>query len=122
MKNLPEKTIFSLIHIYNITLRLSYFPITRKSLVIVTIFKPGKPPKNLSSYRLISLLPVLDKILEKILLKRLSYITAKNKNIPNFKFGFRANYSTTHQLHWISDTILTALESKKYCAGVFLVI
>ncbi|VVC25876.1 Reverse transcriptase domain [Cinara cedri] len=51
--------------------------------------------------------------------KRLSVITNENKNLPNFQFGFRANHSTTHQLHRI-DTISTALETKKYCTGVFL--
>lgn len=40
--------------------------------------------------------------------------------MPNFQFGFRANHSTTHQLHRVADTISTTLETKKYCAGVFL--
>lgn len=120
IKNLPPKTIIALTHIYNATLRLSYFPTTWKSSVIVTILKPSKPPENPSSYRPISLLPVLGKILEKILLKRLSLITEQNKNLPNFQFGFRTNHSTTHQLHRVTDAISTALETKKYCAGVFL--
>uniref|UniRef100_A0A2S2Q352 Putative RNA-directed DNA polymerase n=1 Tax=Sipha flava TaxID=143950 RepID=A0A2S2Q352_9HEMI len=120
IKNLPAKTIIFLAHIYNATLRLSYFPSTWKSSVIVTILKPGKPPKHPSSYRPISLLQVLGKILEKILLKRLSHITTVNKNIPNFQFGFRTNHSRIHQLHRVTDTISTALETKKYCAGLFL--
>ncbi|KAL4120060.1 hypothetical protein QTP88_012803 [Uroleucon formosanum] len=120
IKNLPAKTIIYLTHIYNATLRLSYFPTTWKSSVIITILKPGKPPENPSSYRPISLLPVLGKVLEKILLKRVSVITNENKNLPNFRFGFRASHSTTHQLHRLADTISTALETKKYCAGVFL--
>lgn len=120
IKNLPAKTIIHLTHIYNATLRLSYFPTTWKSSAIVTILKPGKPPKNPSSYRPMSLLPVLGKILEKILLKRLSAIINESKNLPNFQFGVRANHSTIHQLHRVADTISTALETKKYCAGVFL--
>ncbi|KAL4111836.1 hypothetical protein QTP88_015719 [Uroleucon formosanum] len=60
IKNLPAKTIIFLAHIYNATLRLSYFPTTWKSSVIVTILKSGKPPEHPSSYRPISLLPVLE--------------------------------------------------------------
>jgi hypothetical protein len=63
---------------------------------------------------------VLGKILEKILLKHLSHITTVNKNIPNFQFGFCTNHSTIHQLHRVTDTISTALETKKHCAGLFL--
>jgi len=96
IKNLPAKTIIHLTHIYNATFRLSYFPTTWKSSVIVTILKPGKPLENPFSYRPISFLPVFGKILEKILLKHLSVITNENKNLPNFQFGFRANHSTTH--------------------------
>jgi len=43
-----------------------------------------------------------------------------NNSIPNFQFGFRSLHATTHQLHRVVDTISTALETKKYCAGVFL--
>lgn len=76
--------------------------------------------QNPSLYQPISLQPVLGKILEKILLKRFSHITEENKNLPNFQFGFRINHFTTHQLYRVTDTIATALETKKYYAGVLL--
>jgi len=120
VKNLPTKIIVHLSHIYNAALRLSYFPTTWKSSVIVTVLKPGKPPEQPSSYRPISLLPVLGKILEKVILKRITTIAQLNNRIPNFQFGFRSLHATTHQLHRVVDTISTALETKKYCAGVFL--
>jgi len=120
VKNLPTKIIVHLSHIYNAALRLSYFPTTWKSSVIVTVLKPGKPPEQPSSYWPISLLTVLGKILEKVILKRITTIAQLNNRIPNFQFGFRSLHATTHQLHRVVDTISTALETKKYCAGVFL--
>lgn len=120
VKNLPPKVIVHLTHIYNAALRLSYFPTTWKSSVIVTVLKPGKPPENPTSYRPISLLPVLGKILEKIILKRITTIAQATNSIPNFQFGFRSHHATTHQLHRVADIISSALETKKYCAGVFL--
>jgi hypothetical protein len=66
------------------------------------------------------LLPVLGKILEKIILKLITIIAQSKNSIPNFQFGFRAHHATTHQLHRVADTISATLETKKYCAGVFL--
>ncbi|VVC34312.1 Endonuclease/exonuclease/phosphatase,Reverse transcriptase domain,Zinc finger, CCHC-type, partial [Cinara cedri] len=120
VENLPTKAIIHLTHIYNAALRLLYFPTTWKSCVIVIFLKPGKPPENSSSYRLISLLPVLGKIIEKIILKRITTLAQANNSIPNFQSGFRSHLVTTHQLHWVADIISKALETKQYCAGVFL--
>jgi len=120
VENLPRKAIVHLTHIYDAALRLSYFPTTWIASVIVTALKPGKPPENSSSYRPISLLPVLSKILEKIILKRIATIAQSKNSIPNFQFGFRAHHATTHQLHRFADTISAALETKKYYADVFL--
>jgi len=107
-----------LTHLYNTALRLSYFPNTWKALIIINVLKPGKPQENPSSYRPISLFPILGKIFEKLLLSRLT-IFAVNK-IPDFQFGFRSKHATTHQLHRVTDIIILVLETKKYYTGVFL--
>lgn len=96
-------------------LRVSYYPLTWKFSEIILIPKPNKHPDKVTSNRLISLLPTLSKIFEKILLKRL--IT---KIIPNTQFGFRHKHSTIHQLHKVTDTISSSLKKKHYCAAVFL--
>ena len=80
------------------------------------IKKPGKPPTEKESYRPISLLPVIAKLLEKILLKRIKpYV-----DIPNFQFGFRTNHSTVEQIHRVVTNIERALEERKYCAAIFI--
>uniref|UniRef100_A0A2S2RA39 Putative RNA-directed DNA polymerase n=1 Tax=Sipha flava TaxID=143950 RepID=A0A2S2RA39_9HEMI len=83
IKHLPKKAILFLTYIYNNILRLSYIPSTWKYSVIILIHKPGKPPDQPSSYRLISLLPTFSKILEKIILKRIYPILNNKKIIPN---------------------------------------
>jgi hypothetical protein len=40
-------------------------------LLTILIFKPGKPPNELTSYWPISFLPIISKVFEKLLLKRL---------------------------------------------------
>jgi len=120
IKNLPPKSIIWLTYIFNALLRLSYFPPTWKNSIIITILKPGKPSNNPSSYRPISLLPAFGKMFEKIILKRLMPIVQNENILPDIQFGFRSRHSTTHQLHRVTDFVSSALESKKYCSGVFL--
>ena len=50
------------------------------------ILKPGKPTDMASSYRLLSLLPILSK--ETLLLKRIQPIIDEKKG-PDHQFGFR---------------------------------
>ena len=84
------------------------------------IAKPGKPPSEISSYRPISLLGILSKLLEKFLLNRLKLIIARNNLMPSHQFGFREHHSTVVQIYWITETIEKALESKKDCPAIYL--
>lgn len=120
LKHLPKKTILYLTFIFNSMLRLSYFPAIWKLSIVILILKPGKPPNIATSYRPISLLPVLGKLFEKIVLKRLRPIIEIQKVIPNAQFGFRANHSTIQQVHRIVDKISSSFENKNYCPAVFL--
>ena len=101
-------------------LRLSYFPAIWKLSIIILIHKPNKPTNAASSYRPISLLPVLAKLFEKLLLKRIRPIINSQNIIPNAQFGFRARHSTIQQVHRLVDEIASSFENKKYCPGVFL--
>jgi hypothetical protein len=69
------------------------------------IAKPGKTPSEVTSYRPISLLPLLSKILEKIILKRLTPTLTVNKVIPLHEFGFRPKHGTIQQVHRIKHRI-----------------
>jgi len=81
---------------------------------------PGKPPHEAASYRPISLLPVIIKLFEKLLIKRLKPIIETKTLIPNHQFGFRSKHSTIDQVHSITNIIENALEEKKVCSAIFL--
>jgi hypothetical protein len=55
----------------------------------ILILKPGKPPNELTSYWPIGLLPIVSKVCERLLLKRLLKMVENNGFIPNHQFGFR---------------------------------
>uniref|UniRef100_A0A2H8TKI9 Putative RNA-directed DNA polymerase from transposon X-element n=1 Tax=Melanaphis sacchari TaxID=742174 RepID=A0A2H8TKI9_9HEMI len=117
---LPKRAIILLTVLFNAALRLTYFPLLWKFSIIILFHKPKKPPDLPSSYRPISLLPFFAKIFERLILKRILPCIYSSNVLPNTQFGFRANHSTTHQLHRLVDAISFSLEKKKYCSCVFL--
>jgi hypothetical protein len=82
--------------------------------------KPGKPPHEAASFSPISLLPVMSKLFEKLLIKRLKPIIERKNLIPNHQFGFRSKHSTIDQVHRITNIIEIALEEKKVCSAILL--
>jgi hypothetical protein len=58
-----------LTQLFNAILLKVYFPAKWKVAEIILILKPGKPPNEVTSYWPISLLPIVSKVFEKLLLK-----------------------------------------------------
>jgi len=84
------------------------------------IIKPGKIPNDITSYSLISLPPILSKILENILLKRLTPIVDERELIPSHQFGFRKEHRTIEQAHRLDYKTNDDLEGKRYCSAAFI--
>lgn len=120
VKAIPEKGLRKLVQIINAAFRLKYVPRQWKVAEVIMIPKPGKPANDKKSYRPISLLPVISKIFEKLLLKRLKPIIEERCLIPPHQFGFREKHSTIEQVHRITDVIEDTLENKNICSGIFL--
>jgi hypothetical protein len=120
LKRLPRKAIIRITRIINATFRTRYIPIIWKIAEVLMILKPGKPPNKVDSCRPISLLPIMSKLFEKLLLLRLQSVITKKNLIPNHQFGFRKQHSTLEQVHRIIEAIEQAREGKKICTAVFL--
>ena len=67
-----------------------------------------------------SLLPVISKILEKILYERLFSFSNGASFFYQHQFGSRKNHFTNNALSIIIEYIARAFEDKKYAMGVFL--
>lgn len=120
LKELPKKGLMKLVYVINSILRIGCWPKALKVAQIIMISKPGKDPTLASSYRPISLLPIISKMIEKLLLKRLHTDMDQQNWIPAHQFGFRQSHSTIQQCHRIADRIHHTLENKEYCPAVFL--
>lgn len=118
LKAFPRKTLVFLTQIYNAMLRLAYFPQRWKHANIVMVPKPEKIKENPTNYRPISLLPLLSKIFERLLLPEL--LQYLSHLIPDSQFGFRQSHSCPQQLHRVVDSILDTYEKKEVCMGLFL--
>ena len=82
--------------------------------------KPAKDPHKVTSYRPISLLLTMSRILEKIMLRRIKTIIMERKLIPNHQFGFRNKQVAIQQVYRLVNKIITSLENKTYCTAAFL--
>ena len=120
LKQLPKKGIIKLTTIINAAIRLKYVPQLWKFAEVIMVPKPGKPPNDISSYRPISLLPVMSKLFEKIFLKQIKSIIERRNLIPSHQFGFRDKHSTIDQVHRITNIIEKSLEEKQTCSTIFL--
>ena len=120
IKNLPEKGFEYLKFIINSCLKLNHFPKVWKHAKVIPIPKPGKPANELSSYRPISLLSSISKILERVLLNRINEHLEDNNIIPTQQCGFRTGRSTSHQLIKVIKTAKENLNNKKSTGMIFL--
>ena len=88
-----------------------------KTVKVVPVFKKDSK-LDYSNYHPISLLSNIEKILEKLMYKRL-YTFLNKKVIYNLLFGFRQQYSTPHVLINIAENIRKAPDDKNIGCWVF---
>ena len=105
LKQLQDAGLQAITLLFNSILRTGHFPGQWKVSQIIPILKPGKPPEEVTSYRPISLLPVLSKLFEKLLVTRIKPLLHTKQIIPDHQFGFRRKHATTEQVHRIVNII-----------------
>ena len=120
LKSLPASTILEIAILYNAVFHLRHFPIPWKTVKIIPIHKPGKSKRLPTSYRRISLLNTLSKILERLILNRILDHVEERDLLNSDQFRLRKFHSTTQQLCKITDAILTNLNNKQFTAIVSL--
>lgn len=120
IKELPEIALVKLQCIVNACFRLRYVPRHWKIAEVIVIPKPGKPTSDVSSYRPISLLPVMSKVFERLFLARLDRVIDARELIPKHQFGFRKKHSTIDQVHRLTNLVERTYERNEVCSAIFL--
>lgn len=103
----------------NKCLTIGYFPVIWKQATVVVLRKPGKGDyTNPKAYRPIGLLPVLGKVLEKILVARMKWHIVPR--ISTRQYGFMPQKSTEDALYNLVHRIKGLIELKKLVTLVSL--
>ena len=105
--------------VFNTSFSMGIVPESLKLAKIIPVFKKGSQT-SLSNYRPISLLSIFDKLLEKLMYKRLLDFIEKRNIFYNKQFGFRSNHSTDHAILSIIDKIQKAIDERNFSCGLFL--
>ena len=95
------------------------YPNSLKTARITPIYKRGSK-KLIENYRPISVLPIVNKIFEKLILKRLSSFLEVNNIICSNQHGFRSGCSTDTASLDLVKYLIPAFTNKTYSLCVFL--
>ena len=95
------------------------FPSFLKIAKVIPIHKKQSKVEY-TNYRPISLLSNNEKIIEKLMYKRLSDFLDTNNLIYSLQFGFRQKHSTTHALINLSESIRQTLDEGSFGCGIFV--
>ena len=109
LKNLGTKALAYLCETLNLSLRTTTIPNKWREGNILPLPKPGKPPADGTSYRPITLLSPIAKVLERLLLPTIQQHLKPHEH----QHGFRKHHSTTTALTTITDDIAQGFNQLK---------
>ena len=119
-RNLPQYFVEYILTVFNGLWTRHIFPDAWKEAIVIPIPKPGKNSQDPLSYRPISLTSCLSKLLERMVVKRLSWILDENHILSKFQSGFRKRHSTMDHLIRLETDIRKGFKHKKFTTAVFL--
>ena len=120
LKKLHQGLVLPCVHIINLSLSTGIVPDAMKLAKVVPIFKKSGSDAIMKNYRPVSLLPVLSKILERIVYNRLFNYLMKHKIISAAQYGFQPNRGTEHAILELQDRVINIMNNKECCVGVFM--
>ena len=104
--------------ICNLSISLNKFPSPFKLAKVKPVFKKG-PKTNVSNYRPISLLPILSKVIEKVVHEQTTKFLNNNNIFYKYQSGFRNNHSTNLFLSFLNEKVLEGFDNGVY-TGIIL--
>ena len=119
VKKIKNVIAYPLTKLINQSIQTGIFPDNLKIAKIIPVHKKDSKT-NIENYRPISLLPVISKIFEKVMLNQI-HEHFKSKHLYNIsQYGFREGHSTEFAVLENIDRVCETLEGKKLPLNIFL--
>ena len=109
----------SLTQLFNMSLKSGIVPRAFKLAEVRPLFQSGDPASP-GNYRPVSLLPIISKILERIVQNQLQGQLSRVHALPDTQFAYRHGYSTEDALVVLTDTLLEARDRRQVSGVCFL--
>jgi len=109
LKDCAENLLTPLTYLFNLSLNSATVPQEWKRANVVPVFKKGDPTQT-NNYRPISLLPIISKILERLIYNKI--IPFIRPKLTNMQHGFLARCSTSTQLLTVFSRINNILDTR----------
>ncbi|GFQ75752.1 putative RNA-directed DNA polymerase from transposon BS [Trichonephila clavata] len=106
--NLSQQGRRFLLDIFNTSWKAGKLPRDWKEALIIPIRKHDKPANDPNSYRPIALASISCKLMQRIVLRRLSTLLDQNNLIPLEQFDFRKGHCTMDQVLYFSQKVRDA--------------
>lgn len=119
IKKLGDKINNVIVTLINQSVVTQKYPYILKSGIVRPIYKKGNRNEYIN-YRPITILPVIDKIVEKFISKQIYDFYSRHNIITDTQFGFQPHKSTTQLLTRFTDCIYKHLDNKKHIMVVFI--
>ena len=106
--------------LFNKSLQLGKFPSPWKKACVTPIFKKKGSNSDPTNYRPISLLPILSKILEKLVFNKMYEHISNNFLLTEKQSGYRPGHSTQIQLLYLTHHLYSTLDNNQNFTAIFL--
>lgn len=108
-----------LCYLVNLCISSGYFPEFLKKAKVVPIYKGKGRTEDPDNYRQISILPIISKVLEKIIFDQIITFVDKHEVLYEHQYGFRKKHDTTGAIMGLVNYILDSIENKRLCFSLF---
>jgi len=119
LSHLPPDYKLWLLGLFNKSFESGTVPYEWKTALIIPIPKPNKALTSTNSYRPISLLSCVAKLMEQLINKRLQFFLEQNNSFRTSQGGFRPRLAAIDQVARLDTAIRNSLRTKSVLAVVF---
>ena len=120
LKELSSLSKYYLLNLINQSWREGVLPSLWKEAVITPILKPFKDSHSIDSYRPISLLNTISKVMEKMVSERLLNWLENNNLVNKFQCGFRKGHSTIDHVIRLKNEAAHSIVTGNITVAIFI--